>query len=274
MATTTLMPSQITRMDDPHETMRTALSSRIFSHVMIVCAHRYAGRNIKYRENILKAIELCKEMKVTPILTRWLYPGSNIGDFTYEDAFSHEYYIREIKNLQEEAAQYGIELVAFDAEPYANKPLKDIKRRKLSANQMEALSGAIEQAVKVAGRVDFVLPAGSRFGKHLYNCTRRLGKFTISEYTYYDIPSTHTEKAAERRPYDIFGAYVGVNKQDKPYTKRALFAPREILERQDLWAHKKGLFIYPGSVENAAAIALEFSKIKTVYTVRDSNDVN
>ncbi|GAH39525.1 unnamed protein product, partial [marine sediment metagenome] len=52
------------------------------------------------------------------------------------------------------------------------------------------------------------------------------------------------------------------------------FTPGEILKRQDLWAHKKGLFIYPGTTKNdVTATALEFSRIRTIQPVQDSNDV-
>lgn len=261
------------RMDDPHQTLRLALSSGVFSHVMLVCVHRYAGRDLRYRKNIQKALALCKQKGVTPIWTRWLYPGSELKGFTYEDAFSSEYYITQIQNIRAEAKQRGISLVAFDAEPYANLQLEGITRRRLSDEEMSSLNKAIEIAIKAAGKVDFVLPSSGELNKHFYNFTRHLGELTISEYTYYDYPPAHTPKIRKERPFDIFGAYVGITKENKYKPKLPLFTPREILARQDLWAHKKGVFVYPGGRKEAALVALEFSKIKTVYPVRDSNDV-
>ena len=67
-------------------------------------------------------------------------------------------------------------------------------------------------------------------------------KIKIAEHTYYNIPFLHNDK---RRPYDVFGAYVNTVTTNEKYPDRPYFTPREILERQDLWTHKKGLMLYP-----------------------------
>ena len=68
----------------------------------------------------------------------------------------------------------------------------------------------------------------------------------------------------------MFGAYVGVTKENKKHPHLPLFTPREILERQDLWAHKKGLFVWAGG--DPHGVALEFSRIRAIQPVSDSNE--
>lgn len=262
------------RSTDGFEIARLALSSGFFSHVMIANAHKAAGLDSQTKPDIKKIIEFCKQKDIKVVWMRWLYPGGGpghkIGGFTLKNAYSADYYISQIKNLRKEADELGIELLSFDVEPYGSCPLMPLKSRKLSKAEFEAMNNAINTAIEIAGKVDFVLPSSGESKRHFWNCTRRLGKLTISEYTYYDIPSTHTKRMEEKRPHDIVGIFVDVRKEN-PYNKRLpLFTPREILERQDLWAHNKGLLIYTANKEKALLVAREFSRIKTIKPVPDN----
>jgi hypothetical protein len=263
------------RLEDDHETLRLAISSGIFSHVMLRGLHRFDRPDYSTNSNLKKALNLCKKKGVKVIWTRWLYPGYEVNNFRFEDIFDAQYYVQQLREIRKEAKLMGIDLVAFDAEPYGNSPLKPLKLyppRKLSETEFNALNNAVKNAIKVEGQVDFILPAGTGLPRHLYNATRSLGKLVIAEHTYRDIPAKIKDK---RRPYDIFGAYVSVTKKDPTGQKTPVFTPKEILERQTLWAHKKGLFVYPSHVPDiSAAVALEFSKIKTIRPVSDSNDAH
>jgi len=255
--------------DDP-EILRLAISSGVFSHVMLVSLHEFdrPGDIALSDPNLVKAVRYCKEKGVKVVWTRWLYPGYNQKKFKFKDAFDADYYKARIRELKSEAKAMGADYVAFDAEPYAKSvltPYKTLRKCKLSKAEFNDMNRAIQVAVEAEGKVDFILPAATRFGRHLFDATRNLGELAVNEDTYYDVPA----RRRNIRRYDIFGAYVGVRKKNDKHPKLPLFTPREILERQDLWAHTSGLFIYPGSAKNTALVAREFSKIKKVSPAGD-----
>ena len=261
------------RSIDGFETARLAASSNFFSHVMIANAHKAAELDRQVKADIKKIIKFCKQKDIKVIWMRWLYPGGGpglkLGGFTLKDAYNTDYYISQIKNIRKEANELGIDLVSFDVEPYGACPLIPLKSRKLSKVEFKAMNNAINNAIEVAGKVDFVVPADGEYKMHFWNCTRRLGKLTISEHTYYDLPSTHTKQMEEKRPHDIVGIFVDVRKEN-PYNKHLpFFTPREILEQQDLWTHKKGLLVYTENKQRAILVADEFSRIKTIKPVPD-----
>lgn len=266
---------------DP-EVLRLALSSGIFSHVMLAWLHEYDRPydfahplSQKGLRNLSKALKLCKDKGVKVIWSRWLYPGYNHIKFPFkvEDIFSAKYYRERLRNIKEEGKLMGADFVALDSEPYGNSPLKPLRmgRYQLSEAKFNALKNAIGGAIEIEGQVDFVLPAGKGSQRHLYSAASSLGKLVIAEHTYRDVPHGRNDK---RRRYDIFGAYVSITKKDPKIPNWPCFTPREILERQSLWSQKRGLFIFPGVArENVEAVALEFSKIKTIRPVPDNNDV-
>lgn len=254
---------------DPN-VVRLVLKNNIFSHVMLVGLHKFDSPNYYKKPFVKETIRLCKENGVRVIWTRWLYPGYRFEKFNNQDAFEAMYYVQQIRLLRQEARLLGVDLVAFDAEPNAYATMKSLKRRKLPRDEFEKMRNAVKTAVAVEGQVDFILPAGKSYLQHMYNAARYLGKHVIAEFTYYD----RAGKIKNTKiPYDIFGAYVSVRKQNKTHPQLPYFTPREILSRQDLWADKKGLFIYPGNRKNALEIALEFSKITSIQPVRDNNDI-
>lgn len=256
---------------DPN-VVRLVLNNNIFSHVMLVGLHKFDSPNYYKKPFVKETIRLCKEKGVKVIWTRWLYPGYRFEKFKNQDAFEAMYYVQQIRLLRQEARLLGVDLVAFDAEPNANATMKSLKRRKLPRDEFEKMRNAVKTAVAVEGQVDFILPAGQRtYLQHMYNAARYLGKHVIAEFTYYDLPGKIKNT---KIPYDIFGAYVSVTKENKNHPHLPYFTASEILERQDLWAHKRGLFIYPGYPrKDADAVALEFSKITSIHPVRDSNRV-
>jgi hypothetical protein len=253
------------------EILRLALSSGVFSHAVLAERNDLQRPNYLSNPNFRKALSICRENKVKVIWSRWVYPSQPIRGLEPEDIFSASYYVKRIRKIKKEAKEIGADLVCLDAEPYAKSPAMKLKSHTLTEAEFNKLTAAIKEAVKVAGQVDLVIPEGAHYKPHLYDVTRMLGKNVMALGTYNDVPPT-----PEQKPYDIFGAAVSITKENKRRPDHPYFTPREILERQELWAHKKGLFIYAMGKEDAdiKLVALEFSKIKTIYPVRDSNDTN
>lgn len=250
---------------DP-EILRLAISSGIFSHVMLEGVNQLDRPNYYTVPKFRKALEVLRKHKDVKIIwCRWLYPGHKLDSFRFEDAFDAQYYVRQIRQIRKEAKLMAVDLVAFDTEPYVKCPLLAIPSRRIAEAEFNVIRDAIRTAVKAEGQVDFVLPAPFIFPgpvKHLYAATSEIGENVIAEHTYLDVPQKREDK---RRPYDIFGASVRITKENKEHPEHPRFTPREILKRQDLWAHKKGLFIYPGTTKNdVTATALEFSKIRAI----------
>lgn len=256
-----------------YEPLRLATSSGVFSHVMLMGLHTFDVPTYLDSPRFRKAFKLCKENNVKVIWARRLYPGHKLREFTLEDAFDPEYYLQQILSLKQEARKMGVNLTAFDAEPYTNCPLKPFKLKgnDFPKAEFEKISKAINIAIEAAGQVDFILPSKTTSNQHLYNATCALGKFAIAEYTYYDIPWSHSKILEKKRPYDIFGAYVGVTKENKKHPHLPLFTAKEILQKQYLWAHKKGLFIYAG-YDDPGSVAREFLRIISIQPVQDSNN--
>ena len=251
---------------DRHRPLELAVTSGKFSHVLLTALHEYDvpdyWNNPEFRPRFKRALKLCRDNGVEIIWTRYLYPGHKLGDFTVKDAVGPDYYIDQITKLKREAKRAGIKLVAFDLEPIGKCRLNHYRKNSFSKEDFSKLVSAINQAVKVAGKVDYVLNSAAAQERHLYNATVKLGRQIITESTYYDLPIVHKRNPDPNRPYDIFGAYVGVTKRNKKNPHLTLYTAREILARQDLWAHKKGLFIYAGN--DAPEVALEFWKIKNI----------
>ena len=262
---------------DP-ELLRLAISGGIFSHVMFRGLHEFDRPEevIFAHPNLKKVLTLCKDNGVEVIWLRFLYPGYRFrGITTFRSICDASYYAQRIRQVKKEGKRMGVSLVALDAEPYGQSPLKPLKMPKtykLTPEQYNALNNAVQTGVRAAGKVDFVLPAVSPYSRHLYNATPALGKLVISEHTYRDIPWKLKDK---RRPFDVFGAYISIKKDNPthPDGPGPFFTPREILARQDLWAQKKGLFIFPGYGDRLVEVVHEFSKIGKVRPVRDSNDI-
>jgi hypothetical protein len=233
--------------------------SGIFSHVLLTGMHNYDVPSYEILPRFKHALEICRANNVEIIWERLLFPGKKLRDFNELTVFDPNYYIEQIKNIKEEARRSGIKLVALDAEPYGNSPLWKYRETPFSNSDYEKIVKAIDKAIQVEGQVDFILPSASSKKNHLYNATVKLGKYIIAEYTYYDLPKS--VKQDPRRPYDFFGAYVSVTKENRTKPNLTLYTPKEILERQDLWATKKGLFIYV-RVKDAMEVAQEFCNIK------------
>lgn len=244
--------------------VKLVLENGIFNHVMLVGLHKLDNPSYYKKEFVKETIRLCKKKGAKVIWTRWLYPGYKFENFRNEDAFDPMYYVMLIQDLKREARILGADLIAFDAEPNAKATMKKLKNRKLTKGEFERMCNAIKKAVEIEGAVDFILPAGKNYRNHIYNATRLLGKNVISEFTYYD-RSISSEYS--KIPYDIYGAFVNTTKRNMKNANLPFFMPKEILEKQYLWGDKKGIFVYPGTRKQAALIAIEFSKIKSINPV-------
>lgn len=259
---------------DP-DTLRIALSSGVFTHVMLSAMHRY-DRDLKYHfdHTCLRELRtICYEAGVKVIWERWAWPGYGLKYFRWNDIFDPNYYVEEIRNIRKEAQQIGAHFTCLDFEPYGKSPVEVLRKRNMTEMEYSLLAQAVEIAVKQVGQIDYILPAASPYPRHthfkrdMYRPVQKLGKFSIAEHTYYNHPG---RLHCKDNIFDVFGAYCKVNPD---YSVPApCFTPREILERKDLWADKKGLFIYPGTLKNTLEVAVEFSKIKNFEHIPKKNE--
>lgn len=245
-----------------------AVSNGIVTHVLMLYLHPEDVPLTKLK-NVSKAIKLCKKYNVMVIWARTLWPNYEVKDFRRSDMSDPNYYKNSIELIRAEARALGADFTGVDREPYAFFPFKKITKKPLSPEEYYAIKEAVQKAIKEKGQLDFTLPAGGPFPYHIYDAAKDLGKLKIAEYTYYNIPwkiSGNTKK----RPYDIFGAYINVSKHNPRHPEAPFFTPREILERQDLWTHTKGLFFYPHheNMEKVAEMLSEISDIQPKTTKR------
>jgi len=246
-----------------------ALSSGIITHVWVLFLNPQDAPLPKLNK-ARQAIEVCKKHNVKVIWARTLWPSYEVKKFRRSDMSDPNYYKHFIDTIRAEAQILGADYTAVDTEPYALFPFKEIKKQPLKEKEYKSVRSAVRQAVSEKGQLDFVAPAGGAFLNHIYHPLSLLGKLRVAEHTYYDIPKKIKSK---RRPYDIFGAFVNVMKYNEKHPRAPFFTPREILRRQDLWAHKKGLFISANhkNMQQVAEILSEIQYISPVYSGRDPN---
>lgn len=235
--------------------LKTALSSRLISHVMIKCMHR---KDFDYRskKDVLKAIEIVKKSGAKLIWSRGLWTLYDVEGSSAKDFFDPDYYIRELQILRWEGKEVGADFVAIDNEPYAYTPVKKHwrGRKKVSPEERERLNRVISEVVGKIGKVEFVYPGGYIRSEHPANILSKLGKFRIATDTYW-----FDEKRIKsiQYEYEIFGAYINTVRDDGRW-RRPYFLVSDIFERSDLWSDKKGLFLYSRE-HNALAVAQELA---------------
>jgi hypothetical protein len=260
---------------DTPESLTTALSSGLISHVMISYMHR-ADVNWSEKPSVLKAIAVTKKSGAKLIWSRNLWPYYNNTGIHPELLFDPNYYIREIRNLRFEAEQMGADYVAFDTEPYAYSPMKVYKERKkiLKTEDIQRIELVIREVVKKEGKVDFVYPGGSEGKTMPYNSLAELAKYRISESTYY---ANYPRIKGLRSPYEIFGAYVNTEPGNPGHPKSPLFTIRQVFEDSWLWSQKDGLFIYPKegrSLEVARALVAYARSLPKVSIIKETDGNN
>ncbi len=240
-----------------------AISNGIISHVLLLYQHRLdAPLTGAMLDRTMQAAAVCKKYDTKIIWARTLWPTHNVESFRYSDFFDPNYYARAIKEVQLEARAIGAEFTGIDIEPYGSFPFKKqlLRGGVGSGKEYEPLVSAVKEAVSMSGQVDFVMPTYTASPRYIYNVVVELGKWKIAEHTYFDNPKKINDR---RRPFDIFGAYISTTKRNRRNPKTPFFTAKEILERQELWAHKRGLMLYPKEDE-IKAVANQLSQIKTI----------
>ncbi len=222
------------------DTLEKALSSGIVTHVLILYSNTQ-DTPLKKQENAWGAVNICKKYKIPIIWCRCLWPSYG-RNFPRSGLFEQAYYENTIEQIRREAKILGAEFTAIDTEPYGYFPFKAELRKGFNKKDFDKMKQAVDGAIRKKGQLDFALPAAYAEPTHPYNALIQLAKIKIAEHTYYNIPALHNDK---RRPYDVFGAYVSITTKNETYPDRPFFTLKEILERQDLWGHKKGLMLYP-----------------------------
>ena len=254
--------------------LRIALSGGVFTHVMLSGVHYddipdyFSRRDCDFQE----LLKICKQANIKIIWNRWAWPGYNFKNFTWDDIFNPAYYAKQIRHIKKEARQIGAHFTCLDFEPYGKSLVKPLRIGNMPEKEYSQLTQAVETAVEQVGQVDYIMPAAypypyfTRFERDMYRPLQKLGKLSIAEHTYYNNPAYFHYPD---NTFDVFGAYCRKDPNNLGVPSCPYFTPREILERQDLWKHKKGLFIYPGEGKNALETALEFSKIRRLRPKRD-----
>lgn len=249
------------------QVLEKALSSGIITCVLILYLNPQ-DVPLQKLKGVLEAVNICKSHQIQIIWCRTLWPsyGKYIGgihtaeNFPRAKMFTPSYYENVIEQIRQEAQVLGAGFTGIDTEAYAYFPFNRELKKPFKKEDFNAMKEAVEKAVEEKGQLDFVLPAAYVNPNHPYNALIQLGKLKIAEHTYYNISSLHNDK---RRPYDVFGAYINTVTTNKKFPDRPYFTPREILERQDLWAHKEGLMLYPKE-DNIPNIVVSLAKITSI----------
>ncbi len=243
-----------------------AVSSGIVTHVWVLYFHP-VDAPLAGLKNVPKAVKICKKYNVKVIWARTLWPNYEVKNFRRADISDPNYYKNFIELIRAEARVLGADFTGVDAEPYGIFPFKEIGGKPLIPKEYYAVKQAVQKTIKEKGQLDFIMPAGGAFPYHMYEVVRDLAKLKIAEHTYYDIPKKITDK---NRPYDVLGAYINVSKYNPNYPKAPFFTLHEILERQQLWAHKHGLMLYPKEdrAEQIAEMLCKISHIQPMKTTK------
>ena len=248
--------------------LKTALSSGLITHVFINYRRRsdgpwYAERRVR------EAIKVVKKSDAKLVWGRTLWAWYKIENSRYSDLFDPSHYIREIQNVKAEAKAIGADFTALDAEAYGVSPIRAYligkNRLRLNKEQKKRLKLVIDKAIKVAGKVDFIAPAGSTNHDSPYNFIAELGKNRIAERTYYDNLRTINYL---KYPYQIFGMYVKISKENKDKPHNPYFLVPEIFERSELWSNRKGVLIYSRTSESLA-VAKELAAYSKTLPFQD-----
>lgn len=221
--------------------VRTVARAPLVSHIMAV-GLSHDDRPDYGRDTKLHAVrQYCREGGKRLIWSRWLFPGYQVAGFDVEDVYDPDYYIEQIQAIKREKAAVDAVYVGFDAEVYANSPLKTWVSQPLSQEDYARLVAAVDRAVEVAGKVDMIMPERKLADNYPYNALVRLAERIMSEHTYYDraVPDR------SQRPYHIFGAALGVSAENPDYAHLPLYTPKEILSRHDRWGECDGVWFYP-----------------------------
>lgn len=249
------------------------LASGLVTHVMI--SYRSSQDGLWYSQKAVReAIKKVKESDAKLIWSRSVWEWYIIDRAKYEDLYDPNHYIAVIKKVKAEANEMGADFTSLDVEPYGNSPMKIFfkgkDRIRLDQSKVEILINVVEEAVKSAGKVDFVLPAGSLDKNNPYNYLSLLGKNRISEHTYYDYSSPVSNIKYE---YEIAGMYVRLSKENIERPKIQFYIVPEVFERSDLWSDRKGVLIYTRSSESLiiARQLKEYSETLPVCMATDPN---
>ncbi|HDS84754.1 MAG TPA: hypothetical protein ENN97_06125 [Phycisphaerales bacterium] len=234
---------------DSPEALETALSSGLVTHVIMKRLHPYdcvLHQYAKAEPMLPHAVSLCRQYEVPVVLARNLWPSWRTRDTRESTLYRSDYYIQQIEQLRAEAEALEVGFIALDTEPYGDSPLKAVikEQRNFSRRDLDILNSTIQTVIASIGKIDFIFPAGSNLLDHPYNLMAPMGRYRISEHTYYDDAAIHRNI---KYPYEIVGAYIDTSKTNPTHSHLPLFLVDEILDRAELWIGTDGLFLWKES---------------------------
>lgn len=233
------------KRDEP-ESLAHALRSKLITHVAFFVGNRRTSDTL-HKSQTRTAIAMAKaasDPAVELILVRFLWQTQPSPQSQLSALSDVDYYLGEIELLRKEARQIGARYVALDTETYGPTPLTaHFRSKRFARDGYEKLVLTVQEVVRKAGKVDFVLPAGSGRRNHPYIALAGLGKQRISEGTYYDNAKSIR---AIRYPYEISGMYMNVTKKNERHPWNRFFLPQDVFgDRASVWQEKEGLMIWP-----------------------------
>jgi len=240
---------------DTPGSLRSVLASGLVSHVSFGVGNRMTSDTLG-KATTLEAIKIAKDAGVNVVLVRYLWPSKK-GYISGDALFDKSYYIEETTKLRAEAKSVGADFVGFDIEPYGRSEVKHFFKGKngLPGYDRWRLKNTVKKVIETCGKVDLIYPAGSVRRGNPYNILATMGRFRMSEHTYYN---NEANRRAINYPYEIFGAYVNTTRKNELHSHLPFYLVSEIFDRPELWSEKKGLFLYPREGNsNAVAKALE-----------------
>lgn len=231
------------------ESLRLALASGRVTHVVVKGMHR-ADMSVN-DPHVVSAIEIVRQSDAQLIWCRNLWPYENQTDVQQSDFFTAEYYERELEQLGIEADLIGVDLTAFDPEPYGSSVMKPLIKGggglvPLSEIQKQQLIEAVAGALDVYPPADYTLVAGTNLADNAYNFLNKLGQIKISQSTYY---LNEWRIAHLTYHYDIFGAHLRTDPYRAGHPESPYFTIETLFERSDLYAEKDGLFLFASRLD-------------------------
>ncbi len=168
----------------------------IVTHVILVVPSWQERPNAANNPIVRRAMATCRAMHLGVFWGRWLWVGWPSHEFEEllpgpASHFDATYYAAAISTLRAEARLLGAVGTFLDAEPYGDSAQKPtLKFKHLTAEDRQAISAAVRDAVQYAGPVDLIYPASSNLSTHYSWPLEGLARFRCDAKPFYQRKSS------------------------------------------------------------------------------------